>query len=80
MNIFNLFKKRSYKDSPRREIYEEIAQQLGCTPQRVYEIAHGKRPKDLKDDKIVNYDIYEALNMERQVNSQIYKIAHEISI
>ena len=49
MNIFNLFKKRSYKDSPRRE----IAQQLGCTPQRVYEIAHGKRPKDLKDDKIV---------------------------
>ena len=53
MNLFNLFKKRSYKDSPRREIYEEIAQQLGCTPQRVYEIAHGKRPKDLKDDKIV---------------------------
>ncbi len=33
-----------------------------------------------KDDHIIDYDIYEALNMERTVNSELYKIAHEISI
>ena len=40
----------------------------------------GNRVVVMKNDKIVNYDIYEALNMEREVNTQIYKIAHEISI
>ncbi len=40
----------------------------------------GNRVVVMKDDKIVNYDIFEALSMERQVNTQIYKIAHEISI
>lgn len=34
----------------------------------------------IKDDKIVNYDIYEALNMKRVVNTEVYNIAHEISI
>ncbi len=33
-----------------------------------------------KDDHIIDYDIYEALNMDRTVNSELYKIAHEISI
>ena len=33
-----------------------------------------------KDDHIIDYDIYEALNMERTVNHELYKIAHEISI
>ena len=40
----------------------------------------GNRVVVMKNDKIVNYDIYEALNMQREVNSQLYKIAHEISI
>ena len=33
-----------------------------------------------KDDHIIDYDIYEALSMERTVNEELYKIAHEISI
>lgn len=53
MNILDLFKKRSYKDSPRKETYEEIAKLLGTDPQHVYKIAHGKRPIDVTDDKII---------------------------
>ena len=53
MNILNLFKKKSYKDSSRPEIYEEIAQLVDSTPQRVYDLAHGKRPKNVKDDKAI---------------------------
>lgn len=53
MNILDLFKKKSYKDSPRRETYEEIAKLLDTDPQHVYKIAHGKRPIDVKDDKII---------------------------
>lgn len=40
----------------------------------------GNRVVVVKDDKIVNYDIYEALNMTKEVDETIYKIAHEISI
>ena len=40
----------------------------------------GNRVVVQKDDHIVDYDIYEALNMERKVNNELYKIAHEISI
>ena len=40
----------------------------------------GNRVVVVKDDKIVNYDIYEALSMTKEVDETIYKIAHEISI
>ncbi len=40
----------------------------------------GNRVVVQKDDHIVDYDIYEALCMERKVNDELYKIAHEISI
>ena len=40
----------------------------------------GNRVIVLRDDKIVDFDIYEALKMERKVDTEVYKIAHEISI
>lgn len=40
----------------------------------------GNRVIVMRDDKIVDFDIYEALKMERKVNTELYKIAHEISI
>ena len=40
----------------------------------------GNRVIVVRDDKIVDLDIYEALKMERSVNTELYKIAHEISI
>ena len=40
----------------------------------------GNRVVVQKNDTVIDYDIYEALSMERSVNDELYKIAHEISI
>ena len=40
----------------------------------------GNRVVAMKNDKIVNYDIYEALTMKKEVDTTLYKLAHEISI
>ncbi|MBE6770997.1 MAG: 6-phosphofructokinase [Ruminococcaceae bacterium] len=40
----------------------------------------GNRVVVQKNDTVIDYDIYEALNMDRSVNNELYKIAHEISI
>lgn len=40
----------------------------------------GNRALAMKKDAIVDYDIFEALNMKKSLNLDEYKIAHEISI
>ncbi|MBE6782865.1 MAG: 6-phosphofructokinase [Ruminococcaceae bacterium] len=40
----------------------------------------GNRVVAVKDDKIVDYDIFEALQMNKSLNDEYYNIAHEISI
>lgn len=40
----------------------------------------GNRVIAMKHDKIVDYDIFEALNMKKEINLEMYKIAYEISI
>ncbi len=40
----------------------------------------GNRVLAVKDDKIVDYDIFEALQMKKKLNDEYYQIAHEISI
>lgn len=40
----------------------------------------GNRVVAVKDDKIVDYDIFEALQMKKSLNDEYYQIAHEISI
>ena len=40
----------------------------------------GNRVVVIKDDKMIDLDIYEALNMKKPVDETLYKIAHEISI
>ena len=40
----------------------------------------GNRVLAIKKDEIVDYDIFEALNMKKSLNIEDYKIAHEISI
>ena len=39
-----------YKLSAQKSLYEEIAENCGCTPNRVYEIAHGAKCKSFVDD------------------------------
>ena len=40
----------------------------------------GKRVIAYKDSKIVNFDIIEALNMEREFDYHLYEVAMEASI
>jgi 6-phosphofructokinase 1 len=40
----------------------------------------GNRVISFTDNKIVDFDIYEALSMERKFDHELYDIAHEISI
>ncbi len=56
------------------------ASQMGYKAVQLLMEGIGNRVVVQKDDHIIDYDIYEALNMERTVNHELYKIAHEISI
>ncbi len=56
------------------------ASQMGYKAVQLLMQGIGNRVVVQKNDHIIDYDIYEALSMERTVNSELYKIAHEISI
>ncbi len=57
-----------------------VASLMGYEAVQLLKKGESNRGIVIKDDKIVNYDIYEALNMQRVVNTEVYNIAHEISI
>ncbi|MBR3818060.1 MAG: 6-phosphofructokinase [Clostridia bacterium] len=57
-----------------------VASQMGYKAVQLLMQGIGNRVVVQKDDHIIDYDIYEALSMDRKVNSELYKIAHEISI
>lgn len=57
-----------------------VASQMGYKAVQLLIEGIGNRVVVQKDDHIIDFDIYEALNMERTVNTELYKIAHEISI
>lgn len=57
-----------------------VASQMGYKAVQLLMQGIGNRVVVQKDDHIIDYDIYEALSMERSVNTELYKIAHEISI
>ena len=53
--ITDFFRRKTfgdYRNSVHRADYEQIAQMHNCSPQHVYEIAHGKRVKEF-DDRLV---------------------------
>ena len=56
------------------------ASQMGYKAVQLLMQGIGNRVVVQKNDHIVDYDIYEALSMERSVNDELYQIAHEISI
>ena len=57
-----------------------VASQMGYKAVQLLMKGIGNRVIVLKDDHIIDYDIYEALNMQKKVDNELYKIAHEISI
>lgn len=57
-----------------------IASEMGYHAVQLLLQGIGNRVVVMKKDEIVDYDIYEALNMTKDVDTTLYKIAHEISI
>ena len=57
-----------------------IASEMGYHAVQLLLRGIGNRVVVMKKDEIVDYDIYEALNMTKDVDTTLYKIAHEISI
>ncbi len=57
-----------------------IASEMGYHAVQLLLKGIGNRVVVMKKDEIVDFDIYEALNMTKDVDTTLYKIAHEISI
>ena len=57
-----------------------IASLMGYKAVELLKEGIGNRVIAMKHDEIVDYDIFEALNMKKEINLEMYKIAHEISI
>lgn len=53
---------------------------MGCKAVELLEQGIGNRVVATKKEEIVDYDIFEALNMTKQIDLNLYKLAHEISI
>ena len=53
---------------------------MGCRAVELLKDGIGNRVVAMQKDQIVDYDIFEALNMKKSLDLDIYKLAHEISI
>ena len=57
-----------------------VASIMGCRAVDLLEQGIGNRVIAMTKDEIVDYDIFEALNMSKSIDLNLYKLAHEISI
>lgn len=57
-----------------------MATEMGYAAVKLLKDGIGNRVIGLKDGQIVNYDIYEALNMKKPFDDEMYEIAHTTSI
>lgn len=57
-----------------------MASQMGYKAVELLNQGIGNRVVSFKKDEIVDFDIYEALSMTKEFDTELYKIAHDISI
>ena len=57
-----------------------LASQMGFYAVQLLKEDIGNRVVVVKNDKIIDYDIIEALNMKKSIDPELYRIANEISI
>jgi 6-phosphofructokinase 1 len=57
-----------------------LASEMGYTAVELLAQGIGNRVVVVQNNKIVNVDIYEALQMKKHIDERLYQIAHEISI
>lgn len=56
------------------------ASEMGNYAVKLLEKGIGNRVVAMQKEKVVDFDIYEALNMKKSIDLNLYKVAHEISI
>lgn len=56
------------------------ASEMGNYAVKLLQKGIGNRVVAMQKEKVVDFDIYEALNMKKSVDLNLYKVAHEISI
>lgn len=56
------------------------ASQMGNRAVHLLQKGIGNRVVAMQKDDILDFDIYEALNMKKQIDMELYQVAHEISI
>ena len=57
-----------------------VGSTMGCRAVELLKQGIGNRVIALQKGELVDYDIFEALNMTKTINLDLYKLAHEISI
>ena len=57
-----------------------VASEMGNYAVKLLEKGIGNRVVAMQKEKVVDFDIYEALNMTKSIDLNLYKVAHEISI
>ena len=57
-----------------------VATQMGYAAVKLLRDGIGNRVIGMKKGEIVNYDIYEALNMKKKFDNDMYEVAHTTSI
>ena len=57
-----------------------IGSQMGYRAVELLKEGIGNRVVAMQKDQIVDFDIFEALNMQKSIDLDLYKLAHEISI
>lgn len=57
-----------------------VGSTMGCKAVELLKQGIGNRVIALKNGELVDYDIFEALNMTKTIDLDLYKLAHEISI
>ena len=57
-----------------------VGSTMGCKAVELLKQGIGNRVIALKNSELVDYDIFEALNMTKTIDLDLYKLAHEISI
>lgn len=57
-----------------------VGSQMGYRAVELLKDGIGNRVVAMQKDEIVDYDIFEALNMKKSIDLNLYKLAHEISI
>lgn len=57
-----------------------VASQMGNKAVKLLINGSGNRVVAMQKEQILDFDIYEALNMKKSIDCELYKMAHEISI